>query len=67
MTNETITTKQAAQMLHCTTNHVNLLCRKGKIKAVRPFGVWIIDKAALESKIRGEIADNGTATTRFDI
>lgn len=66
---ETLSTKQAAEILHCTQSHANLLCRQGKIKAIRPFGHWMIDKEALEAKIslNGESEENDRAEERTDI
>lgn len=41
---QTMTPEEAAAVLTCSTEHVNLLCRQGKIKAKKPFGRWIINR-----------------------
>lgn len=40
---ETMSSEEAAVILNYSVEHVNLLCRKGKIRAKKPFGRWIID------------------------
>jgi len=40
---ETMTPEETAAILQYSTEHINLLCRQGKIKATKPFGRWIID------------------------
>jgi excisionase family DNA binding protein len=39
----TMSPEEAAEMLQCSVEHVNLLCRQGKIKAKKPFGRWVIN------------------------
>jgi excisionase family DNA binding protein len=44
-----IGTKEAAEILNLSPDHVKLLCRQGKIKAKLIGKTWIIDKTALKS------------------
>lgn len=43
------TTEEVSKLLKTTSANVSFLCRTGKLKAVKPFGVWIIPKAAIAS------------------
>lgn len=45
-----IGTKEAAEILCLSPDHVKLLCREGKIKAKRIGLTWIIDKTSLTPK-----------------
>lgn len=55
---ETVTTAYVAEKLQCSVTHANLLCRTGKISAIKPFGKWLVDKAAFDAQLGG--TDNGT-------
>lgn len=43
------TTEEVSKLLKTTPANVSFLCRTGKLKAVKPFGVWIILKSAIAS------------------
>lgn len=43
------TTEEVSKILKTTPANVSFLCRTGKLKAVKPFGVWIIPKSAIAS------------------
>lgn len=43
------TTEEVSKLLKTTPANVSFLCRTGKLKAVKPFGVWIIPKSAIAS------------------
>ena len=40
---ETMSSEEAAKVLPYSVEHINLLCRQGKIRAKKPFGRWSID------------------------
>lgn len=46
-----ITVKEAAKFLSISQSQVRTLCLKGKIRATREFGRYLIDKNHLERKI----------------
>lgn len=45
------TTEEVSKLLKTTPANVSFLCRTGKLKAVKPFGVWIIPKSAIASRL----------------
>lgn len=51
------TTSDVAAILNCTKEHASFLCRTGKIKAVRPFGHWLIDKTSFDKRVKGAASD----------
>lgn len=52
------TTSDVAAILNCTKEHVSFLCRTGKIKAVMPFGHWLIDKTSFDEQLmKGAASD----------
>lgn len=59
--NDYYTTEEVSKLLKTTPANVSFLCRTGKLKAVKPFGVWIIPKAAVAS-ILGMEAHTTTET-----
>lgn len=59
--NDYYTTEEVSKLLKTTPANVSFLCRTGKLKAVKPFGVWIIPKAAIAS-ILGMAAQTTTET-----
>lgn len=62
------TTEEVSKILKTTPANVSFLCRTGKLKAVKPFGVWIIPKAAIASHLGVEVTtktnteENGVET-----
>lgn len=42
-----LTAPEVAAILRCSETHINRLCRGGKLKAIKPFGKWLVDKTAL--------------------
>lgn len=53
--NDYYTTEEVSKLLKTTPANVSFLCRTGKLKAVKPFGVWIIPKAAIASHLGVEV------------
>lgn len=49
--NDYYTTEEVSKLLKTTPANVSFLCRTGKLKAVKPFGVWIIPKATIASHL----------------
>lgn len=43
------TTEEVSKLLKTTPANVSFLCRTGKLKAIKPFGVWIIPKTTIAS------------------
>jgi len=72
MTTNYVSTEEAAKVLGCTTTHIALLCRTGKLEAVRPLGRWRINQDAL-NKLMGVTTveegeqEDGTDNERIDI
>lgn len=62
------TTEEVSKLLKTTPANVSFLCRTGKLKAVKPFGVWIIPKEAIapllgvEIKTKTNTEENGVDT-----
>ena len=52
------TVTEVAATLRCTETHVNRLCRKGKLKAIKPFGKWLVEKEAFNIKLGVEVSTN---------
>lgn len=53
--NDYYTTEEVSKLLKTTPANVSFLCRTGKLKAVKPFGVWIIPKATVASHLGVEV------------
>ena len=47
-----ITAEAAAKLLNVTSNHVGLLIRRGKIKAQKFAGVWLVDPVSVRRYLR---------------
>jgi hypothetical protein len=46
----TMSSEEATEFLPYSVEHINLLCRQGKIKAKKPFGRWILDAEDVKRK-----------------
>lgn len=52
------TVTEVAAILRCTETHINRLCRKGKLKSIKPFGKWLVEKEAFNMKLGVEVSTN---------
>lgn len=46
--NDDISTFEAAEMLDLSPRSIARLCRKGRLKAKRMSGVWLVDRQSVE-------------------
>ena len=61
------TATEVAAILRCTETHVNRLCRKGRLKAIKPLGKWLIDKEAFNKELGVEVSTNDSSEKGLEI
>lgn len=61
------TATEVAAILRCTETHVNRLCRNGRLKAIKPFGKWLVEKEAFNMKLGVEVSTNDNSEKGLEI
>ena len=61
------TATEVAAILRCTETHINRLCRRKRLKAIKPLGKWLIDKEAFNKELGVEVSTNDSSEKGLEI